>query len=74
MVTIGTGKRHFSTGFDLPFWAVSVDNMEESAQLFAQVLARLLEFPMPTVCIFNGDAYAGGLIWGLCHDFRIGNS
>ena len=29
---------------------------------------------MPTVCIFNGDAYAGGLIWGLSHDFRIGNS
>lgn len=74
MVTIGTGKRHFSTGFDLPFWAVSVDNMEGSAQLFAQVLARLLGFPMPTVCIFNGDAYAGGLVWGLSHDFRIGNS
>lgn len=36
-------------------------------------MARLLEFPMPTLCVFNGTAWAGGLIWGLCHDYRIMN-
>ena len=27
MVTIGTGKRHFSSGFDLPFWMSKFENM-----------------------------------------------
>mmetsp|Transcript_15761 Transcript_15761/g.18756 ORF Transcript_15761/g.18756 Transcript_15761/m.18756 type:complete len:190 (+) Transcript_15761:61-630(+) len=73
MVTIGTGKRHFSTGFDLPYWARDVKNMEDSIMAFTEVMARVLEFPMPTLAIFNGNAIAGGLIWGLCHDMRIMN-
>ena len=36
-------------------------------------MVRLLEFPIPTMCVFNGTAWAGGLIWGLCHDSRIMN-
>ena len=74
MVTIGTGSKHFSTGFDLKYWAESADNMRESIGAFNEVMARLLEFPMPTMCIFNGTAWAGGLIWGLCHDTRIMNA
>ena len=34
-------------------------------------MARLLEFSMPTMCVFNGTAIAGGYIFGLCHDYRI---
>ena len=26
MVTIGTGKKHFSTGFDLPYWMADYEN------------------------------------------------
>lgn len=37
-------------------------------------MARLLEFPMPSMCVFNGNAIAGGYILGLCHDFRIMNA
>ena len=37
-------------------------------------MARLLEFSMPTMCVFNGNAIAGGYIFGLCHDFRIMNN
>ena len=33
-------------------------------------MARLLEFPMPSMCCFNGTAIAGGYFLGLCHDFR----
>jgi len=36
-------------------------------------MAKLLEFPMPTVCIFNGNAFAGGYLLGLCYDTRIMN-
>ena len=71
MVTIGTGSRHFSTGFDLPYWTQDVKNMKDSILRFSEVMARLLEFPMPTLAVFNGTAYAGGYIWGLCHDSRI---
>ena len=34
MVTIGTGSKIFSTGFDLNFWASSYDNMAESIDAF----------------------------------------
>jgi len=34
-------------------------------------MARLMEFSMPTMCVFNGNAIAGGYILGLCHDYRI---
>ena len=37
-------------------------------------MARLVAFPMPTLAIFNGTAWAGGLIFGLCHDHRIMNA
>ena len=36
-------------------------------------MARLLKFPMPTLCIFNGNAYAGGYLLGLCFDTRLMN-
>lgn len=38
------------------------------------MFARLLEFPMPTLVVFNGSAIAGGYIYGLTHDVRIMNS
>ena len=71
LVTIGTGNRHFSTGFDLPTWANSYDAMKESLILCLEILARLIEFPMPTMCVFNGNAIAGGYLLGMCHDTRI---
>ena len=73
MVTIGTGPRTFSSGFDLPYWAKDVENMRASVTRFCELMARLLEFSMPTLAIFNGNTIAGGLIWGLCHDRRIMN-
>lgn len=30
LVTIGTGDRHFSTGFDLAYWMQSYENMRNS--------------------------------------------
>lgn len=74
MVSIGTGSRHFSTGFDLPKWAANINVMRNCIERFCEIMARLLEFPMPTLAIFNGTAWAGGLIWGLCHDSRIMNA
>lgn len=45
--------------------------MQDSILAFNKVMARILEFPMPTMAVFNGNAIAGGYILGLCHEFRI---
>ena len=71
LVTTAAGPRHFSTGFDLPYWAKSFENLKASLTACLEVMARLLEFPMPTLCVFNGNAIAGGYLLGLCHDMRI---
>lgn len=42
MVSIGTGKKHFSSGFDLPYWALDFENMKVSIVRFQEVMARLL--------------------------------
>jgi len=73
LVTLGVGEKHFSTGFDLDFWCKKYENQEESVRLFYDLMAKLLEFPMPTMCIFNGNAFAGGYLLGLCYDTRIMN-
>lgn len=72
LVTIGTGNRHFSLGFDLKHWAKDFEtNMLGSGLLFQKLIARLLTFPMPTVCCMNGNAFSLGCMLALAHDVRI---
>jgi enoyl-CoA hydratase/carnithine racemase len=47
------------------------NNFRDSIILFQELLARLMEFPLPTMCVYNGTAIAGGYIMGLAHDFRV---
>ena len=34
-------------------------------------MKKVLTLGMPSMCVFNGTAFAGGLILGLMHDFRM---
>ena len=69
-MTMGIGSKIFSSGFEVSLF--KKDNaFQELPSLFTKLLARILIFPMPTMCVFNGHAVAGGLILGLVHDFRI---
>ena len=68
LVTLGAGAKKFSTGFDLKFWLESFDNIKESIFELQQVLARLLTFRLPTLCVMNGHAFAGGYLLSLVHD------
>ena len=45
--------------------------MKKSIEEFQKLMARLLEFSLPSLAVFNGKAIAGGYILGLCHDNRI---
>ncbi len=42
----------------------SVGNMQK-------LYAKLLTVNVPTMCVIQGNAFAGGLFLALCHDFRI---
>lgn len=39
-----------------------------------RLFGRMTAFPMPTVAILNGHAFAGGCMFALSHDYRIMNS
>jgi len=70
-VSIGTGSRFYSTGFNLAFWGESVANMASSMANFQRLFARLQCLNVPTFAVINGHCYAGGLLFALAHDFRI---
>ena len=71
LVTIGTGPKIFSSGLDFNCWLADPDNPLATATMLQQLLAKLLSLNVPTLCVMNGHAYAGGFFFGLCHDFRV---
>ena len=71
LVTLGTGSKIFSSGFDFKCWMADPGNPLATATLMQQLLAKVLALNVPTMCIMNGHAYAGGFLFGLCHDFRV---
>ncbi len=71
LVTMGTGPKIFSTGFDMTHWKADVINCLETSANMLSVFLKLLTLNVPTLCLMNGNTYAGGLFFALCHDFRI---
>ena len=71
LVTMGTGPKVFSTGFDMTHLKADVMNCLETSANMQTVLKKLLTLNVPTLCLMNGHSYAGGLFLALCHDFRI---
>ena len=68
---IGSGTKVFHEGFNLPFWMESQVNPLKSIAKNQDILKQVLTIGLPSLAVFNGHSYAGGLILGLCHDFRI---
>ncbi|KZF22816.1 putative carnitinyl-CoA dehydratase [Xylona heveae TC161] len=42
-------------------------------EVLYSVWRRLLTYPMPTIALINGHAFAGGLMLAMMHDYRIQN-
>ena len=70
LVTTCSGD-FFSVGFDLKWMAANPDGVPELVASMHELVARMLELPLPTVAALRGHAFAGGLLFALAHDYRV---
>ena len=70
VITTSTIPKFYSNGLDY-------DNAIKDPTFFSTSLFplwhRLLTYPMPTIALLNGHAFAGGLMLGMFHDYRVMN-
>jgi enoyl-CoA hydratase/carnithine racemase len=66
LVLTGTGEKTFSSGYTIDAILSRLDGR------FEEMLDRIENFPLPTLCALNGSVYGGGTDLALCCDFRIG--
>lgn len=72
LVTIGTGPKIFHSGFSLDLWKQNPMFITDTAVILQQkLLPKIIKLNCPTMCVMNGHAVAGGLMFALCHDVRI---
>jgi enoyl-CoA hydratase/carnithine racemase len=68
VVTTSSIAKFYSNGLDLELAMTTPGFMENS--LYA-MFRRFLLFPMPTVALINGHAFAGGFMLAMHHDYRV---
>lgn len=70
LVSTSSIAKFYSNGLDY-------ENAVKDPAFFRQSLyplwQRLLTYPMPTIALINGHAFAGGLMTAMMHDYRIMN-
>jgi Delta3-Delta2-enoyl-CoA isomerase len=70
VITTSSITKFYSNGLD--FENAIKDPTFMHGSLFP-LWRRLLTYPMPTVALINGHAFAGGLMTAMMHDYRIMN-
>lgn len=70
LVTTHSG-RFYGIGFDLDWMAANPDGVTELVASMHDLVARVLESPVPTVAAIRGHASAGGLLFALAHHQRV---
>lgn len=70
LVTTASSKI-YSNGLDLDWLGQNGDQLQAYVGQVHGLLARVLEFPVPTVAAIPGHAFAGGAMLALAHDFRV---
>ncbi|MGB3437508.1 MAG: enoyl-CoA hydratase-related protein [Actinophytocola sp.] len=70
LVTTASGKI-YSNGLDLEWLGAHGDQLQTYVVDVQALLARVLEFPTPTVAAIPGHAFAAGAMLALAHDFRV---
>ena len=69
LIITGEGKS-FSQGYDLDFLATLGDNYSDFTNQSMQLLARLLQYPVPSMAMINGHAFGLGAMLAVACDFR----
>jgi enoyl-CoA hydratase/carnithine racemase len=74
LVTVSRQKP-FSGGMDLNFIA-GLEGQDRMAFILELIrtFGRLLALPVPTVAVVEGSAWAGGFMFAMAHDFRVGST
>lgn len=70
LVVVGTGKI-WSNGLDLEWMGGNVEQVPAFIDSVHDLLARALEFPVPSIAALNGHTFAGGAMLALAFDERI---
>src|SRR3954454_16505102 len=70
LVTAATGK-FWSNGLDLEWLSGNTEKFAEYSAAVHELLARVLELPVPTVAAIQGHCFAAGAMLSLAHDFRV---
>ncbi|GIZ45675.1 hypothetical protein CKM354_000883200 [Cercospora kikuchii] len=70
VITTSASPKFYSNGMDIEHAATTPGYFETTLY---PMWRRVLTFPMPTVALIPGHAFAGGFILALMHDYRIMN-
>ncbi|KAF3177647.1 hypothetical protein EYR41_008710 [Orbilia oligospora] len=70
LITTSGNPKFYSNGLNLEH--VASQDLWWS-KIFWPFMKNLLTYPMPTVALINGHAFAGGFITSMCHDYRVMN-
>jgi enoyl-CoA hydratase/carnithine racemase len=75
LVTASTNEKFFSNGLDLEWVTSRGEHPGGDRKAFngevMELFARLITFPMPSVCAVNGHCFGAGLMIAMCHDIRV---
>ncbi|KKY27054.1 putative enoyl hydratase isomerase family protein [Phaeomoniella chlamydospora] len=70
VITTSSIEKFYSNGLD---YESAIKDPKFWSRSIYPLWKRLLTFPMPTVALINGHAFAGGLMTAMMHDYRIMN-
>jgi len=75
LVTASASEKFFSNGLDLEWRFSKGEHRGGDRAVFVDefmcLAARIITFPMPTICVINGHAFGAGFMIALCHDLRF---
>lgn len=73
LVVTGTGEKMFSAGGDLTYFhsELSTEQAFERLYTMKDVLYQLVDFPVPTIALLNGNALGGGCELATACDLRL---
>ncbi|GFF47368.1 glucose oxidase [Aspergillus udagawae] len=70
VITTSGIPKFYSNGLDLELATTTEGFLDK---WLWKLFRRFITFPMPTICLLNGHAFAGGLMFAMYHDYRIQN-